>query len=411
MPKQSGVRSIRMKKRLRWKLLILVIAILSVAGPGLCDTDMSKEMDNPQKTSPVKDEDRPPEKEITTPVSPPAPVAPVEVDTLGKPGVPEGDDLSKVPAAPAGEEPVQETFGQRLDRYHDNFYVFFHRKVERVNGWFVPEGKEPSEVPPSRWLMGLPVVLTLEPDNSLTTEVPFELDADFRLPDANLYKIYITTTDPGELPGNPLPQRDTSLRVGVAKSFHEYFSTSLGVKIKNPPTLNASISADTVFERGSWMYYPHQKIYWDSKDKEGEITSFIADRWVNSWDTRFTSSLRWTRDKMDSDKKDKNGEHGWLWDFGLIFGYAKELLQEPDVVRLMGGKDLARGAAIRLGILGAPWSRHVVSAKFLHKNQLRARWIYYYVEPELQWSLGDNWKKTIILTCGIEAIFWGVKEK
>ncbi len=183
------------------------------------------------------------------------------------------------------------------------------------------------------------------------------------------------------------------------------------MKIKNPPTLNASISADTVFERGSWMYYPHQKIYWDSKDKEGEITSFIADRWVNSWDTRFTSSLRWTRDKMDSDKKDKNGEHGWLWDFGLIFGYAKELLQEPDVVRLMGGKDLARGAAIRLGILGAPWSRHVVSAKFLHKNQLRARWIYYYVEPELQWSLGDNWKKTIILTCGIEAIFWGVKEK
>ncbi len=203
MPKQSGVRSIRMKKRLRWKLLILVIAILSVAGPGLCDTDMSKEMDNPQKTSPVKDEDRPPEKEITTPVSPPAPVAPVEVDTLGKPGVPEGDDLSKVPAAPAGEEPVQETFGQRLDRYHDNFYVFFHRKVERVNGWFVPEGKEPSEVPPSRWLMGLPIVLTLEPDNSLTTEVPFELDADFRLPDANLYKIYITTTDPGNSPAIP----------------------------------------------------------------------------------------------------------------------------------------------------------------------------------------------------------------
>jgi hypothetical protein len=316
-----------------------------------------------------------------------------------------------VPATPAGEEPPKETFGDRLDRYHDKFYVFLHRKVERVNGWFVPDGKEPSEVPPSRWMIGLPVVVTLEPDNSVTGKVPFELDAYFRLPDANIYKIYLSTTDPAELPSKPLPARDNSLRVGLARSFHEYISTSLGVKIKNPPTLTARIDADTVFEHGAWMYYPQQKIYWDSKDKEGEITSFIADRWVNSWDTRITSSLKWSRDKMDSDKKDNNGEHGWVWDLGLVFGYAKELLEEPDVIRLMSGKDLARGAAIRLGLAGSPWSRHVISAKFLHKNQLRARWIYYYFEPEVLWSMGDNWNKTIILTFGIEAIFWGVKEK
>ena len=383
------------------------MAMLTVAGPALCDTDVSGGIDKPQKASPAIDQGHQ-EKGITTPVSPPAPV---EMDTLGKPGVPGGEDLTKGPDAPAGVEPTKEAFWERMDRYHDGFYVFFQRKVESVNGWFVPKGKEPSEVPASRWRIALPVVVTLEPDNTVTGKVPLDLDAEFRLPDTNRFKIFITTTDPSVLPGKPLPQRDTSLWAGFTKSFHEYISTSLGLKIRNPPSVNANIAADTVFESGAWMYYPYQKIYWDSKTREGEITSFIADRWVNSWDTRITSSLKWSRDKMDSDKEAENGEHGWEWDCGLIFGYAKELLQEPDVVRLMGGKDLARGAAIRLGLSGAPWSKHVISVKLLHKNQLRARWLYYYIEPQVQWSMGDTWNKTIILTCGIEAIFWGVKER
>jgi len=77
----------------------------------------------------------------------------------------------------------------------------------------------------------------------------------------------------------------------------------------------------------------------------------------------------------------------------------------------MGGKDLARGAAVRLGLSGGPWSRDTISALFHHKGQLRARWLYYFIEPEVQWSRQDNWARTMILTCGIEAIFWGGEDR
>jgi hypothetical protein len=43
---------------------------------------------------------------------------------------------------------------------------------------------------------------------------------------------------------------------------------------------------------------------------------------------------------MDSDDRAGNGEHGWQWDCGLIFGYARELLREPEVVRFMAGRIL-----------------------------------------------------------------------
>lgn len=361
-------------------------------------------MDNPEGVYPAIDQEGL-EKETPDPGGAPGPA---EADTPVEPGVPGREDYPEGSVAPAGDEIPGEAFWERLDRYHDEAYVFSHRLVEGLNGWFVPQGKEPREVPASHWRITLQGVVTQDPDGTYSTEVPLEAHASFTLPDTDRLNIFITTTDPGELPSRALPERDTSLRVGVAKSLlEEYISTSLGVKARNPPVVFADIAAGTVFGSGVWKYYPRQKIYWENEKGEGAVASFVADRWVNPWDVRVTTALKWSRHKVDSDDRVENDERGWQWDCGLIFGYAQELLKEPDVVRFMGGRDLARGVAVRLGLLGAPWSRHAVSVLLMHKGQIRARWLHYFIEPQVQWSWEGDWERTIILTCGIEAIFWG----
>ena len=309
------------------------------------------------------------------------------------------------------EETHAESFWQRMDRWHDETYVVSHQQVVRMNGWFVPRGEAAEEVPPTRLRISLPCELILEPDDSVSGKFPVEADVEITLPDAERLKVFITTTDPNETAGTPMAERDTSLRVGVAREWLEYISASAGVKARIPPVVYAWVAGGTVWQRGAWRYFPNQKFFWDIEDGDGEITSFVADRWSNPWDIRLVSSLKWSRDKMDSDDRAGNGEHGWQWDCGLIFGYARELLREPEVVRFMGGKDLARGVALRLGISGGPWSRDTVSALLLHKGQLRARWLYYFIEPEVQWACDDDWARTITLTCGIEAIFWGGQDR
>ncbi len=390
---------------LMWKHYILALIILGSAGPALCETVMGAASGYP--------EGRPVLEELQVEATQPSETLPggSGTDVSDEPEMSGREETTEESDDPAGGEPPEETFWERMDRYHDETYAFSHHQVERMNSWFVPRGEEPRDVPPSRLRVSLPGQVTLEPDHTITGKVPLEADIEMSLPDARRLKVYITTLDPTELAGTPLSERDTSLRVGVAREWHRYITASAGVKVRVPPVVFAWIAAGTVWEAGAWKYYPNQKISWEIKDGEGEITSFVADRWTNPWDIRLTSSLKWSRDKMDADDDAYNGEHGWQWDCGLIFGYARELLREPDVVRFMGGRDLARGAAVRLGLSGGPWSRDTVSVLLLHKGQLRARWLYYFVEPEVQWSREDDWVRTVILTCGIEAVFWGGEER
>lgn len=389
-----------------WNYIMLTIALLGVSVPGLCASDMHGATGKSEEEIPFFDE---PQKKAIEHQQTPAEA--VDADLPGVTSLPEERDSSEDTGGPALEEPREGDFWARMERYHDETYAFSHRQVVRMNGWFVPRGEEPREVPPTRLRISLPGQVTLEPDNTVIGKVPLEADAEITLPDAQRLKFFITTIDPNELAGTLPSERDTSLRIGVAREWLTYITASGGIKVRVPPVVYAWIAAGTVWDGGYWKYYPSQKIYWDIKDKDGEITSFVADRWTNPWDVRLTSSLKWSRDKMESDDRSRNGEHGWQWDCGLIFGYARELLREPEVVRFMGGKDLARGAAVRLGLSGGPWTRDTISVLLLHKGQIRARWLYYFIEPEIQWSREDDWVRTIILTCGIEAIFWGGEDR
>jgi hypothetical protein len=121
-----------------------------------------------------------------------------------------------------------------MDRWHDETYVVSHQQVVRMNGWFVPRGEAAEEVPPTRLRISLPCELILEPDDSVSGKFPVEADVEITLPDAERLKVFITTTDPNETAGTPMAERDTSLRVGVAREWLEYISASAGGEGPHP---------------------------------------------------------------------------------------------------------------------------------------------------------------------------------
>jgi hypothetical protein len=106
-----------------------------------------------------------------------------------------------------------------------------------------------------------------------------------------------------------------------------------------------------------------------------------------------------------------NEERGWAWDANIGVYYVHELLRESDIGRVINGADLARGAGAHFGVFGGPGHLDSARLTLLHKGELWGRWLYYVIAPEIEWNRTNDWRRTIILTFGVEMLFWSDRKR
>jgi hypothetical protein len=307
---------------------------------------------------------------------------------------------------PADATPRTENAGAKLDRIHAAVYDFLQHQVVLVDHWFVKQGRTPLEVPPFELRVGWSALAARDTANGQVLTFPVDLDARVRLPNASRrLKLMLTTHDPTVIPGTSPLDESLAARVGVVRSWTEDIHATLGVRASAHGRLYAHVDWGPTWSGGRWKFYPFERLYWQSMDGFGEITSLVADRWRDRWDFRMAGSIKWSEAKRDIDRRDLNEERGVEWDANAGLYYARELLREHDIGRIVNGADLARATGLRVSVFGGPGHLNSGRIAVLQKGELWSRWIYYVIAPEVEWSRVSAWKRQFRLLLGVELFF------
>lgn len=316
-------------------------------------------------------------------------------------------------------EPVTETwesrdgFGDKIDWIHDRIYEIAQSRVERVDSWFKSPQDEQRIAEPSRFRVGLYGEGKIQEYKDTDVKPVVDFDTEIELPNLkNQLKLIITTSDPARQPGRSLiEQMDQSLRTFLVREWLPGLSTAVGARLRWKPELFAYAAWSKDWKAGSWRLYQQQKIYWENKDGFGDISALVLDHWTNRWNTRISTSLKWSKQDRDDDQNTGRNDNGFRWSEVFLLAYAKELLDESQLGRIISGDDIARGLGMRLSAFGGFHFADEYRAGIFYRWQLRKKWMYSFAGPEIKWRNENNWNQEWTIKCGIEMFFWGGKDR
>jgi hypothetical protein len=304
-------------------------------------------------------------------------------------------------------------FGEKIDWMHATFFKLAQRQVEKVDRWFKPPQGEQRIVELSRFRVGVFSEVKKKADKQLEVKPVVDFDTHIELPNMRRQiKLIITTDDPTTLPGTYVTeQQDKSLRTALTGQLMTDVSTSIGVRARWKPQLFANAVWAHALKSGNWSLYPQQKFYWENEKGLGEISTVVIDHWINRWNTRLSTSVKWSKQDSDADRQTERKDAGFRWSEVFIFDHANELLDETQLGRLVSGYDVANGYGIRLAAFGGFHNIDEYQAGIFFRRPLRKKWLYLLVEPDIDWKKINNWNPERTIKFGVEILFWGRKER
>jgi hypothetical protein len=348
-------------------------------------------------------------------------------ETSSIPAAEQSEELPSAEASSQGQphlidktvEPVTESwgstegFGEKIDWIHYKLYEIGQAQVERFDSWFKPPPGEQSIAEPSRFRVGFYGEGKIREYKDTEVKPIADFDAEIDLPNLKRQmKLIITTTDPTTIPGRSFTeQRDTSFRTSLVGQWLPDLSTAVGVRLRWKPELFAYALWAHNWKAGNWLLYPQQKIYLENEKGFGEISTLVLDHWINRWNTRFSTSVKWSRQDRDDDQKTGSEDSGFRWSEVFLLEYAKELLDESQLGRIVSGDDIARGWGMRLSAFGGLHFVDEYRAGIFYRWPLRKKWLYAFTGPEIKWREENEWVREWTVKCGIEMLFWGERER
>ncbi len=316
-------------------------------------------------------------------------------------------------------EPVVESwgntksFGEKIDWIHTNFYKTAQDQVQKFDYYFKPPAGKERIVKLSRFRVGAFGEGKLKNHDRLDLNPLIDFDADIELPNMERrLKIVFSTLDPTKLPGRDITdQPDTALRTAISRQWMPNVSTDIGMRVRWQPELFANAVWSSTWEKEIWTLYPEQRFYWENETGFGEISTLAFDHWKNRWNTRFSTSIKWSKQDRDEDSRNERKDGGFRWSEVSIFGYATELLDETQLGRIISGGDVAHGWGLRLAAFGGFHSMDEYRAGVFYRFPLRKKWMYFEIGPEINWLKANDWDHESTIKCGIQMLFWGSKER
>lgn len=289
---------------------------------------------------------------------------------------------------------------ERLDRAHDKVFTAFNRGTWRFDQRFAADPQDALATPESRFRAVL--YLQCSRDDRVQWRLDPDIDADFDLPNLERrLRLFIQSADVGELPGVDFPERRNEIQAGfrhIAKALD--IESDLGVKGGLPPRGIAKVEWKPNWRKDDWLFYPRQRVFYDTEDRLGELTSISASRWL--WKRTFlksVSALRWTE-----------RSEGLEWEQTLIAGYVRGYLEPKHEGKIVGDSQTAQGISLRASVFGhksADWLADRYRVTAVYRRPLHRRWIYLELAPGIEWTDEANWGAIPSIRLGLDCLFWG----
>lgn len=303
------------------------------------------------------------------------------------------------PEFPVESKPAEfPSFSSRLDYIHRNVPNRMHGHVRYWDLKFVPEGQEAIRYAPSQNLsLALYTKTVLGASTSFELKPDLEMDIDLPNMEHSL-RLFIDSSSDDDLPGlDPVDREDSGLTVGGRKIWDRlYLSFDLGVRAKWLPEVYARVRWRPDWKAGSWFFRPEQRLFWESDDGFGTLTSLNIHKWFHdtTWMFKSTSAVKIT-EKDDF----------WRWEQTIGIGKALKLRREKDRGKNISRDDALNSYGIRCSVFGNDDEvreyRGIVSYRF----PIYEEFIVLAVDPGIQWREQEEWDEEYRLDLGLEMHF------
>lgn len=289
---------------------------------------------------------------------------------------------------------------QHLDAAHDKAFAVLAAKTRRFDQRFAADPQDALATPDSRFRAV--VYLQCSRDDQVQWRVDPDIDADIDLPNLERrLRLFVQSSDLGELPGIDSSERKSNLQAGlrhVARALD--IESDLGVRGRLPPRGFAKAEWKPNWSGGDWLFHPRQRIFYDTDDGFGELSSISVSRWV--WTRTFlksVSALRWTE-----------RSEGLEWEQSVIVGYVRFYLEPKHEGKIVGDPQTAQGISLRVSAFGhksADWMADRYRCTAVYRRPLRKRWIYLELSPGIEWTDENRWGAIPSFRVGLDVLFWG----
>lgn len=374
-----------------WSLSVVVCTLLVVSGCATVASEPPPEV-APQPREMLAEEAVAEGMAATGRPPPPPPVSTGRVQRSGP------DTLSTEQIRDQYEQsPMPLDFPQRVDHLHDRIYTWGQRFVQATDHRFAAKDKPLKPVPAAPFRLG---ALVEGIDRSGTVKVALDLDLDVSLQLPNIeerLRIFVTSD---ELDGGPRDTRqDSSVRAGLRYELVRDLDFDIGVRLNVVPVAFATLKWSRQVPMGKWDFYPHARLFIETKESLGYAAGTTFDRWSGRTLLRSSTFAKWRLDRERTE-----------WSQTFIYARARELIVPDRYGSYPRATDIGRGWGVRL--LASGENAHTVSryesGLFFRSQTRNHSWLYWHVEPLVRWDRGYNWRADPGIRLGIDALFWGL---
>ena len=292
----------------------------------------------------------------------------------------------------------------RLDDFHDRTYERLNRDTKRFDRQFIADPREALDTPDMRLHLGLFGQVTY--DDGVDWRVDPDFDADVALPNLeHRLHLFVRSADLAELPGTDPTDRGRALFAGLRHFVKAVdVDSSLGLRVKWVPSAFARLDWRPDWRAGAWALHPRQRVFYDTEEGFGELTSFGANRWL--WRRTYVdevSAVRVTQSTV-----------GGEWEQTLILGRVHEYLEKKNEGRIVDTDEQARGYALRASVFGhvdAGWFIDRYRLTLIYRRHIHGKWMYLEIAPGADWLRDQDWRTVPNIRVGLDCLFWGPADR
>jgi len=317
-------------------------------------------------------------------------------DTTSAVSLGEGTGAFAVEPKPAAFDSI----GARLDYLDENVQRRISEPLRATDAHFAVDPDAPLIAPQTQIRLGL--YTSFRQGDGFEFELSPDMELDVELPNLEQkLRLFVESARENALPQNEIIEQDEKgINVG-ARTFYEKLNLSFdaGVRARWVPVAFARVSWKRAWGLGRLDITPELRGFVQTDTGVGALASLYLNCWLGGSNNGLllqSSSAKWTHDKDTLE-----------WGASLALGRVPVLLDETQRGRHIQWRDTARAQGLRYAVFGSHGNvdRHRLCFRFC--GPLYKQWIYWEIDPALEWSREEDYDTAVVLLAGIDMLFWG----
>ena len=354
----------------------------------------------------------------------------IERDDYPRPRRPEREMTSAVSLRDGGgvfqiapKPPYFDTLTERLDYLHTNVQQRVSKPVRTADEYFAPDAEQRVAVPDSRLRLGIYAEFV----RGQSLDVAFKPDVDLDVALPNVEKrlhVFVQSGREDDLPSRTLSETaNAGLTLGARRLVEDYnISLDAGIRTTWPPRAYTRATWNQMYEFEQWSFRPQQRVFFDTRDKLGSLSTLYVDRWLGKGHEFYAgsiSSAKYTpfldHDTISADTNSPDAyiayEGDLAWEQTFRLGRVRKLIEERAYVGAYERRNIASGGDVSVSIFGTDSHIDTYRITVGMRRPLYQEWIFWEVEPGLEWTAENDYDTAFRITLGVDMLFWGPMRK